>query len=200
MALSKRKIIEEIERGAIWVGVDREHKASLSKLSFDSVSLELHLHNEFKVWKALLPGEKSSVDPSASGFDLAEYAAKYTIEGRIESDGAFQLESKEFVLCKTLEYIKLPEKYFARVEGKSKLARLGLTIHNTAPTIQADWGGRITLEIFNHSPIPVRLKPGLTIAQLIFEEIAGELEPRSETFSSNQDSTFGQSMQKTKHS
>src|SRR5262249_40241594 len=64
----------------------------------------------------------------------------------------------------------------ARVEGKSSLARLGLVIHMTAPTIHADFEGRIRLEMMNHGAVPIRLWPGMRICQLIFETTLGTAE------------------------
>lgn len=200
MALSKKRIIEEINAGAIVVGPSAQSKARPDELGFDTVSLELHMRDDFKVWKTPLPGDIMSVDPSVPGFNLKEYGERHTEAGRLENDGSFLLKSKHFVICTSLEYIKLPAKYFARVEGKSKLARLGITIHNTAPTIQSGWDGHITFEIYNHSPIAVRLKPGRTladpglgIAQLIFEEISGDAVVHEKSFSSGQESPLGRS-------
>jgi dCTP deaminase len=71
----------------------------------------------------------------------------------------------------------------ARVEGKSSLARLGLGVHVTAPTIHAgfgyadrhpEWlGNPIQLEIWNTGPKPIILKRGMKICQLIFEWVDG---------------------------
>lgn len=61
----------------------------------------------------------------------------------------------------------------ARVEGKSSLARIGLAVHITAPTIHAGFDGQIRLEIVNHGPLPILLKPGMRICQLIFEQTLG---------------------------
>jgi dCTP deaminase len=59
------------------------------------------------------------------------------------------------------------------VEGKSSLARCGILIHFTAPTIHAGFNGTITLEIINLGPVRFLLTPGLFICQLIIEEIQG---------------------------
>ncbi|MBL9004066.1 MAG: hypothetical protein JNJ46_07460 [Myxococcales bacterium] len=200
MALSKTKIIDEINAGMIIVGPNAQTRARSEELRFDTVSLELHMRNDFKVWKTPLPGDRMSVDPSADGFDLKAYGDRYTELGALETDGCFLLKSQHFVICTALEYVKLPAKYFARVEGKSKLARLGISIHNTAPTIQSGWDGHITFEIYNHSPIAIRLKPGrsladpgLGVAQLIFEEITGDGVTKERSFSSEQDSPLGRS-------
>jgi dCTP deaminase len=59
------------------------------------------------------------------------------------------------------------------VEGKSSLARLGVGVHVTAPTIHAGFAGQLQLEIFNHSPLRIRLVPGCKICQVIFEMTLG---------------------------
>ena len=73
------------------------------------------------------------------------------------------------------ETIKLPilSRVAARVEGKSSLARLGIGIHITAPTIHAGFEGPIQLEICNHGTVRVRLLVGMPVCQLIFEQTLG---------------------------
>jgi dCTP deaminase len=60
-----------------------------------------------------------------------------------------------------------------RVEGKSGLARVGLGVHVTAPTIHAGFSGTIQLELVNHGPMAIKLKPGLAICQLVLEQTLG---------------------------
>lgn len=62
----------------------------------------------------------------------------------------------------------------ARVEGKSSLARFGLLVHFTAPTIHAGFEGNIALEMMNLGPASIRLVSGMPICQLIIEQVAGE--------------------------
>lgn len=102
------------------------------------------------------------------------------------------------MLCEVYEFVSFPPELCGHVEGKSKLARLGLSVHITAPTIQAGWKGKITLELYNHSSIDVRLKPsksdsdlGLTIAQLIVEPVEGAVSQRAESFSTDQETPLG---------
>jgi dCTP deaminase len=73
------------------------------------------------------------------------------------------------------EYVNLPmdSRLAARVEGKSSLARIGVGVHITAPTIHAGFEGQIRLEIMNHGHLPVTIKPGMRICQLIFEQTLG---------------------------
>lgn len=91
-----------------------------------------------------------------------------------EVDGSFILPSQRFALGITRERVELPKesKIAARVEGRSTLARLGLAVHLTAPTIHAGFHGQIVLEMFNFSPYSLRLSPGkLAVCQLIFERV-----------------------------
>lgn len=63
-------------------------------------------------------------------------------------------------------------KLAARVEGRSSLARIGIVVHLTAPTIHAGFNGRITLEMINFGPFYLRMVPNKTpICQLIVEQL-----------------------------
>lgn len=75
------------------------------------------------------------------------------------------------VLEKTFETVTLPSYLSGRIEGKSSLARLGLAVHITAPTIQAGFSGPLYLEMFNAGPFTLELSPGMEIAQLILEHL-----------------------------
>lgn len=90
-------------------------------------------------------------------------------------ENALVLKPGEFILALTRERVELPEttRIAARVEGKSSLARIGLAVHVTAPTIHAGFKGNITLEIKNHGVLPIRLTVGMPICQLIFEMVFG---------------------------
>lgn len=76
------------------------------------------------------------------------------------------LKPGEFVLGRTLEYIRLPDFYVARVEGKSSLARIGLTIHQTGGWIDSGFEGTITLEISNVNVRSIKLYSHMPICQL----------------------------------
>ena len=89
----------------------------------------------------------------------------------VEEGGHYELKPNQFILGQTLEYIELPNYLAARIEGKSSLARLGISIHATAPTVQAGYAGKLTLEITRIGPFRVMLKPGMAIAQLIVERL-----------------------------
>lgn len=191
MILSDREIEAALRRGAVVIhppppGIN-DPVPEGQKSPWSSTTLDLRLYPELTLWKQ--PGGDGSdvrfhhPDHPEFNFDkiLDQYAEKYVIP----PDGEYELKRDEFVLGWTLEEIQLPSvsRIAARVEGKSSLARLGIGIHVTAPTIHAGFGvkqddakypgSRIRLEIFHHGYYPVKLKPGMLICQLVFEEVHG---------------------------
>lgn len=72
----------------------------------------------------------------------------------------------DFLLAETLERIRIPLEYAARVEGKSTLGRRGLIIHATAGWVDPGFEGVLTLEMANISRVPISLKPEMWIGQL----------------------------------
>lgn len=72
-------------------------------------------------------------------------------------------------------HLKRDYKLAARVEGRSSLARIGIIVHLTAPTIHAGFNGKITLEMINFSPFYLRMVPNKTrICQVIVEQLESE--------------------------
>lgn len=170
MLLSEKTIREKIQSKDIVVKIGEQQKSE-TELEFDTASLEVHLSDEFRIWKDLNSiGLNSAVDPAQTNFNFVEYHKSISEVANL-SEGKFKLGSQCFVLAITQEYIKLPNNIVGFIQGKSKLARMGLAIHLTAPTIQAGWGGKITLEIYNASPMPVLLTPGMKIGQLLFHQL-----------------------------
>lgn len=142
---------------------------------YDSTSLNLRVGDDFRVWKSSLraAGTIHSID-----LDHINLADIYDLTDDLSADptGVVAIPAGAFVLVRTLEDITLPlkSKIAARVEGRSKLARLGLTAHITAPTIHAGFSGKITLEILNHGPFELRVRPNQSrLCQLIFEKVSG---------------------------
>ena len=124
-------------------------------------SIDMRLGDEFKVFKVI---RKPYIDPDDEE-DLASY-----MESTIVPEGeAFIIHPNEFALATTLEYVKVPDDLVARVEGRSSMGRLGVTMHVTAGFIDPGFEGRITLEISNIGSMPVALYPGQRVCQIVFE-------------------------------
>ena len=141
---------------------------------YTTTAVDLHLgETDFKRWKKPGKGVSLIIDPSQSGF--YRDAADFLEDAPREPDGSVIIYPNEFLLALTKERVELPEqsRIAARVEGKSSLARIGLIVHLTAPTIHSGFKGNITLEIKNHGDFPIKLCPGMPVCQLIFESVFG---------------------------
>ena len=75
-----------------------------------------------------------------------------------------------FLLATTQEYIRLPDDLTAFVEGRSSIGRMGLFIQN-AGWVDPGFEGNITLELFNANRLPIRLRSGRRICQLVFAKM-----------------------------
>jgi dCTP deaminase len=156
-----------------------EHKAILidplpSEQAYSSTSVDLTLDRTLSVYKPETRGLDRIADPGLADFDHEAIAAELLTTVRISSDG-FVFKPGYLALAWTKEYIELKAeaRLAARVEGKSSLARYGIVVHMTAPVIHAGFPGQIRLEMFNHGNIPVRLRAGMRICQLVFEQTLG---------------------------
>lgn len=90
-------------------------------------------------------------------------------------DGAVLLLPGWFALGSTIETVTVPEDLVASLMGKSSLGRQGLIVHATAGWCDPAFHGRITLELSNISPYPLKLHVGQYIAQLAFTQLTSRV-------------------------
>jgi dCTP deaminase len=121
-------------------------------------SVDLLLGNSFRVFH----------NHRTAAIDLREPPTNLTEHITIAEDEAFVIHPGEFVLGVTRELVALPDDLVARIEGKSSIGRLGLIVHATAGFVDPGFAGTLTLEITNLTRVPIKLWPGLPIAQLSF--------------------------------
>ena len=94
--------------------------------------------------------------------------ANLTEEVEVDGGRAVRHPPRRVLLGRTLEWVELPDDVVARIEGKIELGRLGLIVHATAGFVDPGLEGTLTLEITNLTRVPIKLYPGLLIAQLSF--------------------------------
>ncbi len=121
-------------------------------------SVDLRLGDSFRVFH----------NHRTSAIDLRHPPANLTEEVVVPAEEPFVIHPGEFCLGTTLEWIELPDDIVARIEGKSSLGRLGLIVHATAGFCDPGWRGALTLELNNLTRVPIKLYPGLPVAQLSF--------------------------------
>ena len=169
MILTDREIKLAIHKRLIIIDPPPEENA------FSSTALDLTLDEHITELKeGGTGGIEQNIDPSHKDFQPEKTLALISNQVPIPVDG-YLLKPNCLVLAWTKEYVNLVSHHrvAARVEGKSSLARFGLGIHITAPTIHAGFDGHIRLEMVNHGRMPIRLRTGMRICQLIFETTLG---------------------------
>ncbi len=153
MILSDKGIKEALKSGAITL--DPYNEEDLQPASYD-----LHLDKNVLVFDRNNIG---MIDP------------KNKVENMMKSieipETGFIIHPGEFILSNLVEITGVNEEYVGRLEGKSSLARLGLLIHTTAGFLDPGNSLRMTLEIVNLSPLPIKLYAGMKIAQMAFEKL-----------------------------
>lgn len=107
----------------------------------------------------------------------------------------FYLHPGTLALVPTLEWVSLPDDLLGMVTARSSWAREGLNIA-TATFINPGYSGIITLELANLGSVPMKLYPGLRVAQIALYEVTPNLVPDSslspESVASNSQSQFHQ--------
>ncbi len=142
-----------------------------------------------------LSGQISIPQSGPAAFDLRRggiipYLTTHSTVITATKDQPYTLKPHDFVLGMTMETVdftinersKAKISYSARVEGKSSLARCGILVHFTAPTIHAGFRGKIALEIINLGPMHFLLYPDMYFCQLIIEEVKGMPAPAPNQF------------------
>lgn len=87
-----------------------------------------------------------------------------------------RVEPGHLVLASTLEEVTLSGKLAGFVEGRSGYARIGLSVHITAPKIDPGFSGPITLEMTNIGEKAIELVAGEDMpAQLILMQVSPHL-------------------------
>ena len=135
-----------------------------------SSSVDLLLHEELLILpENRVPG--ISIDPSDEEIQVMDILTRHGESWQMSQHGSYTMQPNHLIIGKTLESVKLPLHLAARIEGKSSLARLGLSVHITAPTVLAGFNGRLYLEMNNVGPFTIQFKAGMNIAQLILEHV-----------------------------
>lgn len=159
MILSDQQIREAV--GKKTIVIEPFNETCLQPASYD-----VHLDHEFRMFKQV---KGAMIDPRKPVTELMEKVI-------LGADECFILEPKCFALALVQEKTGVDNKHVGRLEGKSSLARLGLVIHTTAGFLDPGNCLKMTLELFNASPLPIKLYPGMKIAQIAFEELGSACE------------------------
>lgn len=174
MVLAQPELRAEVANGRI------EFDPPLEEAQWGQASVDLRLGFSFTKLKRLFGVKLSAAHGiqhigDAGFWDTMELAERDPVGHR----QAFPLAPGEFILGFTYEKICVPNNLIGLVEGRSTYARLGISVHQTAPWIQPGWRGPIVLEIMNNGPLTVELTPlDDKPCHLTFFQLTSALPPR----------------------
>jgi dCTP deaminase len=155
MILSDKDIAKEIRAGEITLKpFFRKH--------LQPASVDLHLDKNFLVFNTV---ENFVIDVKAPTDGLM-------LPVTITEKKPFILHPGQFALGLILEETGVSDRLVGRLEGKSSLGRLGLIIHTTAGYLDPGNSLKMTLELFNAGPLPIKLHFKMPIAQMAFEYLS----------------------------
>lgn len=148
------------------------------RVELASASVDVHLGQEFMAPRKASVGYLDPLEREARGqaFRAMGAVGPSAWEGAVlervcaPMDGEFMLHPGQFALASVYEYVKLPLDLCADVVGRSSWARVGLIVA-MATFVHPGYAGCLTLELQNLGEVPIRLKPGLRVAQIIFREV-----------------------------
>jgi dCTP deaminase len=92
----------------------------------------------------------------------------------VQMDPRYVLHPGRTVHGVTTERVTLPPYLCAWIEGRSRIARLGLAVHVTSGFVQPGVCNHQVLEMTNLSDRPLVLRPGIRICQIVVERTEGE--------------------------
>jgi dCTP deaminase len=153
MILSRPEIQDAIDRGEI------RFSPQIDERQLGDASIDLRLGFKFTKFKnsdVKILLAKGITQISDTGLWVEE---TFPLKDGFGKRKSYCIEPGEFILAQTYEHIWIPRNLIARVEGRSTYARVGLSMHETAPWLQPGWDGQITLEIRNSGPLHIELMP-----------------------------------------
>ncbi len=159
VVLSDRDIMKALDAGTIRIEPYPDLDTQLG-----SVSVDFRLGTTFMVFEH---SRFSFIDPRQPQ-SIGD--AMRTIE--VPPDEPFIMQPGDFALASTMETLELPDDMLGRLEGRSSIARLGITVHSTAAVFEPGWIGTATMELSNLGRMAVALYPGMRICAFSFETVS----------------------------
>ncbi len=121
-------------------------------------SIDLRLDNKFYKFK-----------DDVYEFDISdiENIKNYFSYFEIRENEKITLQPNEVLFGQIYEQLRIPTDCSGMIEGRSRFARLGLSVHATGGFINPEFEGAMPLQIINNNKIPITIYPYINICQLI---------------------------------
>lgn len=163
MQLCDKQIYEAMAKGdLLFVGANPKYPFK-KDVQVQPASVDLRLGNRIMKFK-------NDID----SFDIKNIEdIKKNLTVQLVDDGeVIEVGPNEILFAQIYEQIAIPNYLSARIEGRSRVARLGLSVHCTGDYINPGFAGAMPLQIINHNFFPIVLYPYIGICQMILYELS----------------------------
>ncbi len=140
------------------VAVKEENGKKIISYGVSAYGYDIRVADEFKL---------------TTKIDCSVVKTKILDPKNIQDDVFFEYKQDEILLppnsmmlCRSVEYFRIPRDIMCIAVGKSTYARCGI-VANITP-LESCWEGYLTIELSNTTPLPVKVYAWEGIAQLIF--------------------------------
>jgi dCTP deaminase len=155
--LTRDAILAELDSGRLRID-------PFERTQVGAASIDLHLGDEVRALRNSGDGPihvTEETDPEAG-------------TERVRLDEPYILEPGATVLGITRERICLPPDLCAWIEGRSRIARLGLAVHVTSGFIQPGVQNHQVLEMTNLSRAPLAIHSAVRVCQIVLQRTEGQ--------------------------
>ncbi|MEE9279993.1 MAG: dCTP deaminase [Myxococcota bacterium] len=155
--LTRDVILSEIERGRLRI-------EPLDPAQIGAASIDLHLGNELRVMTAQRnsPVRVTDAEEPSMETEVIAFTEPYVLEPGRTVHGV------------TRERLVFPPDICAWIEGRSRIARFGLTVHVSSGFVHPGVTNHQVLELSNLSGVPLQIEPGTRICQIVLQRTEGE--------------------------
>lgn len=84
-------------------------------------------------------------------------------------DSGYIISPKEYILVSLKEKVNLSDEITAHIRPRTRFTRLGLIVCDQH--CNSTYSGKLKIGLFNATDFPIRIFPGVRIAQMVFEEL-----------------------------
>lgn len=141
------------------VAVKEENGNKIISYGVSSYGYDIRVADEFKlIVNSYTNKHTSAIDPK-----------QFDPEGKLwysEKCDEILLPPNSMMLCRSVEYFRIPRDIMCIAVGKSTYARCGI-VANITP-LEAEWEGYLTIELSNTTPLPVKIYANEGVCQLVF--------------------------------
>jgi deoxycytidine triphosphate deaminase len=162
MQLCDKDILRAINNGSlVFAGTNPQYPFQREQVQ--PASVDLRLGNRFIRFKK-----------SVNSFDIKnikQIGDLLDVE-YIEDGQEILINPGEILFGQIYEQMEIGDEFAARIEGRSRVARLGISVHCTGDYINPGFAGAMPLQIINHNHFPIMLYPYIGICQIIIYKLS----------------------------